>query len=53
MCSCTTKLHENLDILIPMDLWSPNFNGGCKKYMGIFVMEILILLCITQLTSTQ
>jgi hypothetical protein len=20
MCSCTTKLHENLDILIPMDL---------------------------------
>jgi hypothetical protein len=36
------KLHENPDILIPMDLWNPNFDNVSKKYMGILVMEILI-----------
>jgi hypothetical protein len=35
------QLHENLKILVLMDSWRPNFNGGSKKYMGILVMEIL------------
>jgi hypothetical protein len=37
----TTKLHENLDILVSMYSWNPNFDDGSKKYMGIIVMEIL------------
>jgi hypothetical protein len=37
-----TKLHENLDILVPMDFWSLNFDDGSMKYMGILVMKILI-----------
>jgi len=24
-----------------MDLWNPNFNGGFRKYMRIYVLEIL------------
>jgi hypothetical protein len=27
-----------------MDSWKPNFDYGFKKYMGIIVMEILILI---------
>jgi hypothetical protein len=38
------KLRENLNILIPMDLWNPNFDSGSTKYIGILVMEILILI---------
>jgi hypothetical protein len=33
--------HENHDILVLMDSWNPNFDDGCKKYMGILVMEII------------
>ncbi len=36
------ELHENPDILILMDLWSPNFNDGSGKYMRILVMKFLI-----------
>jgi hypothetical protein len=35
------ELHENPNIIVPMDSWSLNFNNGSKKYMGIIVMEIL------------
>jgi hypothetical protein len=31
------ELHENLDILVPMDSWNPNFNDGSKS-----IREILI-----------
>jgi hypothetical protein len=44
MCGNIVEIHENLDILIPMDSWNPNFDNGSKKYMGILVMEILILI---------
>jgi hypothetical protein len=37
----TKKLHENPNILIPMDLLSFDFDGGFKKCMGILVMEFL------------
>jgi hypothetical protein len=38
------KLHEKLNILIPMDSWSLNFDSGSKMYMGILVMEILLII---------
>jgi len=34
-------LHENFDIIVPMDSWNPNFHSGSRKNMGIFVMNIL------------
>jgi hypothetical protein len=30
----TTKLHENMDILVLMDLLSPNFNDGSRNAWG-------------------
>jgi hypothetical protein len=36
------ELHENLNILVPMDSWNLNFDGGLKTYLGIFVMQTLI-----------
>jgi hypothetical protein len=39
------KLHENLDIVILMNSWSPNFDDGSKNYMGIFVMEMETWTC--------
>jgi hypothetical protein len=38
----TLELHENPNILVPMNLWSPNFNNGSNKYVQIFVIKILI-----------
>jgi hypothetical protein len=38
------ELHENPDILVPMESWSPDFNNEFKKYMGIFVMEIIFII---------
>jgi hypothetical protein len=35
------ELHENRNILIPMDSWNLNFDNGFRKYMGILVMELL------------
>jgi hypothetical protein len=35
------KLHENIDILVPMDSWNPNFDNGSRKYIGSFIMEII------------
>jgi hypothetical protein len=35
------ELHENPNILILMDSWSFHFDNGSKKYMGIFVVEVL------------
>jgi hypothetical protein len=36
--------YGNLDILIPMDSWRPNFDNGSKKYMGSLLMEIIIVI---------
>jgi hypothetical protein len=44
MCGSDGETSWNPYNLIPMDSWSLHFNGGSRKYMGIFVMEIFIFI---------
>jgi hypothetical protein len=37
-----TKPHENSNILDLMDSSNLNFDDGSRKYVGVFVMQILI-----------
>jgi hypothetical protein len=40
----TAELHEDPDILLQWIRKNVNFNGGSRKYMGILVMEIIIII---------
>ncbi len=44
MCNSDYKISWKPWHLVPMDSWNFNFDSGFKKYMGILIMEIFIII---------